>query len=77
MNTLIFHWSRFTTTNEIIWYTRTPFVVVMGKQKAHQIHARSAESWQVKTQHHLACKLGSFYYESHSSPIDIEIKLRL
>ncbi len=49
--------------------------LVMGKQKAHQIHARNAESCQEKTQHHPACKLGSFCYESHSSPIDIEIKL--
>jgi hypothetical protein len=46
-----------------------------GKQKAHQIHARNAKIWQEKTQHHLACKLDSFIYESHSSPIDIEIKL--
>jgi hypothetical protein len=49
--------------------------LVMGKQKVHQIYARSAESWQEKIQHHPACKLGSLCYESHSSPITIEIKL--
>jgi hypothetical protein len=49
--------------------------LVMGKQKVHQIHVRNAKSWQEKTQHHPTCKLGSFYYHSHSSSIDIEIKL--
>ncbi len=49
--------------------------LVTGKQKAHQIHARNAKSWQEKTQHHLTCKLSSFYYESHSSLVDNEIKL--
>jgi hypothetical protein len=46
-----------------------------GITKGSSNHARSAESWQEKTQHHPSCKFGSFCYESHSSLVDIEIKL--